>query len=164
MRRIAAEVGVQAGALYNYTPDKQSLLFDLLSDHMTDVLGALEAADVGDGPAPDRLDRFVRFHIRFHLPRAGRVFLFYMELRSLTPANFARIEALRHRYGDSLEDILRRGVAEGTTRVPDSRVATLALIALLTGISNWYRPDGRLTLAEIEAIHVALVRQTVGAS
>ena len=30
MRAIAAEVGVQAGALYNYTPDKQSLLFDLM--------------------------------------------------------------------------------------------------------------------------------------
>ena len=26
MRQIAAEVGIQAGALYNYTPDKQTLL------------------------------------------------------------------------------------------------------------------------------------------
>ena len=32
MRRIAAEVGVQAGALYLYTPDKQTLLFDLMRD------------------------------------------------------------------------------------------------------------------------------------
>ena len=38
MRAIAAEVGVQAGALYNYTPDKQSLLFDLMQAHMTDLL------------------------------------------------------------------------------------------------------------------------------
>ena len=37
MRAIAAEVGVQA-ALYNYTPDKQSLLFDLMQAHMTDLL------------------------------------------------------------------------------------------------------------------------------
>ena len=27
MRALATEVGVQAGALYNYTPDKQTLLF-----------------------------------------------------------------------------------------------------------------------------------------
>ena len=32
MRQIAAEVGVRAGALYLYTPDKQTLLFDLLND------------------------------------------------------------------------------------------------------------------------------------
>ena len=36
MRQIAGEVGVQAGALYNYTPDKQSLLFDLMQSHMTE--------------------------------------------------------------------------------------------------------------------------------
>ena len=33
MRQIASEVGVQAGALYNYIPDKQSLLFDLMQAH-----------------------------------------------------------------------------------------------------------------------------------
>ena len=30
MRQIANDVGVQAGALYNYTPDKQTQLFDLM--------------------------------------------------------------------------------------------------------------------------------------
>ena len=38
MRQIAAEVGVQVGALYNYTPDKQSLLYDLMHAHLTDLL------------------------------------------------------------------------------------------------------------------------------
>ncbi|MCP4820266.1 MAG: helix-turn-helix transcriptional regulator, partial [Shimia sp.] len=38
MRQIAREVGVQAGALYNYTPDKQSLLFDLMNTHMGELL------------------------------------------------------------------------------------------------------------------------------
>ncbi|MEC9102869.1 MAG: helix-turn-helix domain-containing protein, partial [Pseudomonadota bacterium] len=37
MRQIASEVGVQVGALYNYTPDKQSLLFDLMVDHLDDL-------------------------------------------------------------------------------------------------------------------------------
>jgi len=49
MRKIAAEVGVQAGALYNYTPDKQTLLFDLMRSHMEDLLAAWE----GSAPAPD---------------------------------------------------------------------------------------------------------------
>ena len=40
MRQIAAEVGVQVGALYNYTPDKQSLLFELMRSHMEEVLAA----------------------------------------------------------------------------------------------------------------------------
>ena len=40
MRQIAGEVGVQAGALYNYTTDKQSLLFDLMKGHMDELLVA----------------------------------------------------------------------------------------------------------------------------
>jgi len=38
MRQIAREIGVQAGALYLYTPDKQSLLFDLMNQHMEELL------------------------------------------------------------------------------------------------------------------------------
>jgi AcrR family transcriptional regulator len=34
MRQIAGEVGVQAGALYLYTADKQTLLFELMRDHL----------------------------------------------------------------------------------------------------------------------------------
>ena len=44
MRKIAAEVGVQAGALYNYTPDKQTLLFELMRAHMEELLAAWDAA------------------------------------------------------------------------------------------------------------------------
>ena len=40
MRQIAADVGVQAGALYNYIPDKQALLFELMKRHMDDLLAA----------------------------------------------------------------------------------------------------------------------------
>ncbi|MBU0779392.1 MAG: AcrR family transcriptional regulator [Loktanella salsilacus] len=162
MRQIAAEVGVQAGALYNYTADKQSLLFDLLRGNMTELIDALDAAALTGTPLA-RLDAFTRFHIRFHLPRRDTVFLSYMELRNLTDENFAQIAELRRAYEDRLEDILHDGVASGDFTVPDCRVATLGLIALLTGITNWYRPGGRLTAAEIEANYCTLVCQSVGA-
>ena len=162
MRQIAAEVGVQAGALYNYTADKQSLLFDLLRGNMTELIAALDAAALTGTPFA-RLEGFTRFHIRFHLPRRDTVFLSYMELRNLSEENFALIADLRRAYEDRLEDILRSGVAVGAFAVPDCRVATLGLIALLTGITNWYRPEGRLSPAEVEAIYCKLVCQSVGA-
>lgn len=160
MRQIAAEVGVQAGALYNYTPDKQSLLFDLLDRHMKALLEALEAAPI-DGSPVEQLEALTRFHIRFHLPRRDDVFLSYMELRNLTNENFALIEAQRRHYEDVLERILLDGVDAGAFALSDTRVAALALIAMLTGITNWYRPNGRLSIDEIETIYCELVRQAV---
>ena len=156
MRQIAREVGVQAGALYNYTPDKQTLLFDLLDDHMKTLLQELEAIDILGSPK-EQLEKLTRFHIRFHLPRRDEVFLSYMELRNLTPDNFRRIEAQRSAYEAVLENILSAGVADKSFTVADTRIATLALIAMLTGITNWYRPDGRLDIGEIEERYCELV-------
>lgn len=162
MRQIAAEVGVQAGALYNYTPDKQTLLFDLMQGHMQELLDALHKTDLGCDPMA-RLAGFTRFHIGFHLPRPDQVFVSYMELRNLSDKNFVVIEGLRRQYEDALEGILRAGEAEGVFAMVDTRVATRALIAMLTGVINWYRPDGQLDADTIAAIYWDLVRKSVTA-
>lgn len=162
MRRIAQEVGVQAGALYLYTPDKQSLLFDLMRDHMTGLLDAWAALRSGGAPM-DRLRQFTRFHILYHLERPDAVFVAYMELRNLTGQNFAIIENLRRSYEDEVERILKDGQVTGAFDVADSKLATLAVIAMLTGVNTWYRPDGRLGPERVAAIYWDMVRKAVAA-
>lgn len=162
MRQIAAEVGVQASALYRYTPDKQSLLFDLMQVHLAELLDSYAALPGTDDPVA-ALEYFTRFHIRFHTARSDAVFIAYMELRNLEPANFARIEAMRRQYESHLQTILEQGQAAGVFAVPDAKLATYALIAMLTGVNTWYREGGRLSLARVEDIYWDMVRQAVGA-
>ncbi|MEP5729213.1 MAG: TetR/AcrR family transcriptional regulator [Sulfitobacter sp.] len=161
MRAIAAEVGVQAGALYNYTPDKQSLLFDLMRSHMDDLLTSADF-DLSQDPLT-RLKSFVEFHIRFHSDRPEEVFIAYMELRNLSPDNFAQIEILRSTYENRLEEILREGAANGQFAVADTKIVTLAIIAMLTGVNTWYRQGGRLSLDQVVAQYWDMVRKAVGA-
>lgn len=160
MRRIAKEVGVQAGALYNYTPDKQSLLFDLLKTHMDDLLAAWETLPQ-PSDAKAQLEAFTRFHIAFHVKRPEAVFVSYMELRNLTPDNFAIIEDLRRRYETALEAILIQGRDTGVFHVPDTKITTLAIIAMLTGVNTWYRSGGRLSQQQVETIYWDMVRKAV---
>lgn len=160
MRQIAAEVGVQAGALYNYTADKQSLLFGLMRHHLESLLEAW-SEEQPPCSAAERLERFVRFHIRFHAERPDAVFIAYMELRSLEPENFAVIEGLRRTYETELERILKQGVEERAFDVADTKIAALAVIAMLTGVNTWYREGGRLTLSDVEGIYWDMVRRAV---
>ena len=155
MRQIAAEVGVQAGAIYNYVPHKQALLFELMKGHMDDLLAANAEAVAGSGAGA--LDKFVRFHILYHLERVDLVFISYMELRALEPENFNAIESLRRTYEDRLEAIL-----EGM-EVADTKLATLALIAMLTGVTNWFREEGRLSPEDVADTYVAMARRLAGA-
>ncbi len=161
MRQIAAEVGVQAGALYAYIDDKQALLFHLMESHMEHLLESWQA----EAAAPDplaRLESFTRFHIRYHLDRPDEVFISYMELRNLAPENFAALEMLRRRYEGELEQILHEGSAAGLFTIADARVATMGLIAMLTGVSTWFRETGRLGRADIEQIYWDMTRRAVG--
>ncbi len=160
MRRIAAEVGVQAGALYLYTPDKQTLLFDLMRGHLEELLADWQPP--AGGPLA-QLEGFARHHIQFHLDRPELVFIAYMELRNLEPQNFTVIEALRREYETRLEDVLKAGVAVGVFAVPDTKLATMAIIAMLTGVTTWFRDGGRLDRTAVEGIYWDMVRKAVAA-
>jgi len=162
MRQIASAVGVQAGALYLYTPDKQTLLFNIMRDHLQELLTTW--ADQAQHEHPiGRLETFCKFHINYHIDRPDEVFIAYMEMRNLEPDNFAAIETLRHEYEDQLETILLAGQSSGDFKLPDSRLATMAIIAMLTGVNTWYQEDGRLSRQRVERIYWNMVRRAVGA-
>ena len=162
MRQIAGELGLQAGALYRYTPDKQALLFELMRDHLADVLAGWATAPRGNGPA-GQLAAFVRFHIGFHIDRPEAVFVANMELRNLSPENFAEVERMRRAYEAELEAILADGQAAGAFAVPDLRLATLAVIAMLTGVTAWYREGGRLSRTAVAETYIDMVLRAVAA-
>lgn len=157
MRDIASGVGVQAGALYNYTPDKQTLLFRLMYGHMEDLLLAWANEVKPDEPL-SRLEHFTRFHIRYHIDRPDEVFIAYMELRNLTDENFKKVENLRKTYETELTGILQAGQKTGDFVIPDVKLTTMALIAMLTGVNTWYREGGRLDQNAIEQAYWDMVR------
>jgi AcrR family transcriptional regulator len=163
MRQIAANVGVQAGAIYNYTPDKQNLLFDLLHGHMVDLLSKWAVELVPKNPIA-ALDHFVAFHLDFHIKRPELVFISYMELRNLSEENFNAIVEQRRIYEKIIYNLILSGVVSGDFLVPDAKITSLALIALLTGPVDWFREDGRLTSDELTRQYCILTRQALGVS
>ncbi len=161
MRELAAAVGVQAASLYNHVPTKQALLVDLLTRNLDDMLVGVDAAlaDV-EGPRA-RLEAFVAFHLTFHTARREEALICTTELRSLEPANYARVVALRRAYERRLGDVLAAGAQAGVFSVGDARVATFGVLAMLTGAAAWYRPGGRLGRAALAAEYTRLVLQGV---
>ena len=160
MREIASEVGVQAGALYLYTPDKQTLLFDMLRDNMQRALEAWGQAKI-DGTPAQQLEAFVRFHVNYHVDRSDEIYVAYMELRNLTLENFEQIEDLRRDYEAEVEAILVAGQKSGDFKLADIRVSTMALIAMLNGVMTWYREGGRLSRGRIQQIYWDMAKQMV---
>jgi len=156
LRQLAAEVGLQQSSLYNHIKTKQDLLMELLRDHMQNLLQALDAALAGAEEPSARLRAFIAFHLHYHMTRQAEVFVINFELRSLEPDNYAEIIALRQRYEKCLADILSLGMRLKLVRQTDVQIATYALLAMLTGICTWYRPDGRLSEKQLIELHTEL--------
>ena len=162
LRDLAADVNLKVGSLYNYIPQKQEFLVVLLEQILNELLADLE---VQVSPITDpraKLLAFVRFHIAWHTARKEEVFIGNMELRSLSPAQHVRVVALRKKYETYLCNILAQGVKAGYWTVVDAKVTSFALLAMLTGVSNWYRSNGRLSQAKLIEIYKLLVAGAVG--
>src|SRR6202000_743356 len=139
LRQLASEGGIQAGSLYNHIATKQELLFDLVQDHINELLRQLDLALEGKDEPRDRLRAFVAFHVSYPGTRKREVFIANSELRSLESKNYEAIVTLRGAYEQRLSDILDHGVTTGVFEVVDVQVATFAILSLLTGLCNWYR-------------------------
>lgn len=158
LRRLAAEVGIQAGSLYNHITTKQDLLFDLIKVHMDELMERLDQALAGISDPEDRLQAFIAFHVGYHITRKREVFICYSELRSLEPKNYEIVVGLRQHYERKLIGILDDGVAEGRFTVADTTVAAYGILAMLTGVCTWFSPAGRLTKEEVTDIYTGMVR------
>lgn len=163
LRELAERVGIQPGSIYRYFPSKARLLVELLVEHLEFLLAHWAQEQPADADPVERLRAFVDFHIRSHTLRRREVFVANMELRSLAPVDYRTVVGLRRRYENALTAILRDGLEQGLFRIPDARIATFAILAMLTGVGTWYRENGRVGQRELIDIYSRMVMQCVAA-
>jgi AcrR family transcriptional regulator len=163
MRQLAAEIGLQAAALYRYYPTKEDLLFALMNEHMTGLIAAWEAARPPTGQPSARLAAFVRNHIRFHVERRHSTHVSNMELRSLSRDKLSAILKLRSTYEKELRQILRDGAETGAFHIGDVGLTAMAIIQMITGVIVWFRPDERLSIDEVADTYHQMTMRLVGA-
>lgn len=163
MRQLAAEVGVQAAALYRYFPTKEELLFALMRGHMEALAEAWRGAQPASRDPVIRLAAYVENHIAFHVRRRHSTHVSNMELRSLSPEKLTHILKLRAAYEKELRSILRDGVEQGLFAIDDIGLTAMALIQMMTGVIVWFRPGDRLSIAGVSATYLKMTMRLVGA-
>jgi AcrR family transcriptional regulator len=163
MRQLAAGVGVQPAALYRYFPTKEDLLYDLMTAHMNALVASWGTARPATGDATALLAAFVRNHIHFHVERRHSTHVNNMELRSLSRDRLSTILRLRAGYEKELRQILRQGADAGLFTVEDVTLTAMAIIQMVTGVIVWFRPDERLSVAEVTDTYHKMTMRLVGA-
>lgn len=111
MRRIAAEVGVSAAALYGYFPDKEAILRTIAEVTFGELLMWLEESQHGNAPPLDRFKAGLRAYVAFGLARRDEYRLTFLA-KMIAPERRAAACADAIDAADRSFAILERGIAE----------------------------------------------------
>jgi TetR/AcrR family transcriptional regulator, cholesterol catabolism regulator len=154
VRDIARALDIQGASLYAHVASKEDVLWSIV-DRVADRFEAAADEALRDaGPAPDRLGRLVRAHVRVMTEDAGEASVFVNEWRHLSEARQAAVVERRDAYEARFRAVIADGIADGVFAMIDPTVATAFILTALNAIPTWYRPDGHLSpeqLAEQDA-------------
>jgi AcrR family transcriptional regulator len=164
VRQIADALDIRAASIYYHYPDKQEILFELISSTM-DVLTRGVSAAIAEQPDPEgRLAAIVAHHVALHALRPRESTLGETELRSLTGPRLEQVLAMRDGYEQLVRETLAEGSASGAFRLIDPKLTAFAVISMCTNVGIWYRPSGRLALADVARAYVAFAMRLAGAA
>jgi AcrR family transcriptional regulator len=156
IRDIAAEAGVTTAALYHYVGAKEELLVAIMRDVMDPLIEEAQRIVATHQRPDERLAALVRQHVRFHATEQLATLVADTEIRSLSPGPRDEVVARRDAYEAIWRKVIAEGIADGTFRVEDAWIATIALLQMCTGIAHWYRPTGSLTLDQLSRRYIDL--------
>lgn len=157
MRGIGAEVGLRAGAIYRYFPDKAALAADVLTEALAERDKVLGNVDRSQGPT-HALEDLATSYLSWRMQPEGHADLIRLCLPALGATGDALSAAALSPVSE-IEAILASGQDEGDFRVPDTQVTARVILAVLDEIAI----DTRLTQERRARIGWSLIRRLVRA-
>jgi AcrR family transcriptional regulator len=152
MRDLSRASQMSLAGMYYYVRGKEDLLFEVQRACFSRVReGALSAlAEAGGGPE-ERLQAFIRHHVRFFATHMDEMKVLSHEAESLTGERLEEVRRLKRVYMDLCEELVARveeQSAGGGERV-NRHVATYALFGMMNWIYTWYDPAGSVGVDEL---------------
>jgi len=145
---VANAVGLKKATLYHYFTGKDEILFWIHEEFIT-LLLERAGRHTTEEPAKDALEAIMGDVLELMHTHRGHVRVFFEHHRELSKRSSAAIQTKRDAYQEIVEEIVRRGIANGEFRDIDPRLTTLAVFGMCNWAYQWYQADGRLQPREI---------------
>ncbi len=161
LEAVGERLGVTKPFIYSYFKSKSGLLAEICARGIGRPCRDQPVVATRRSPT-DKLVAFGREFVMAVLENQGPIAIFSREEKNLEPKDLKRINDMRREFDRKLTALLDAGVAAGEFDVPDTRIASLMIGGMVSWAYVWYRPSGRLELADvadrITALILAMVR------
>ncbi len=164
LEAVADRLGVTKPFIYTHFGSKADLLAEICSRGIGKSLVAINDVLQVKGSSAEKLAEFGRRFVTAVLENQKHIAIFTREEKNLEPKDFKRIGDMRRDFDTKLVGLLEAGIKSGELNMPDARIAALAIGGMVSWAYVWYRPNGRLTLAQVAAEMSDLIQAMVGAT
>jgi len=147
MNTIADACRVSKALLYHYYPDKEAILFDILSAHLEKLVAAIEEADAETANPQARLKTIIATFLEQYRHADAEHQVQIGSLRLLPKEKQRPLLAMER----ALVDILAAALAAARPSVSHKRVLkplTMTVFGMLNWHYLWFREGGSMTRAE----------------
>lgn len=137
------------GSLYHYISSKDELLWAILNRALDLLDARVRPVLEADTPPTRRLADAIREHLNVAADHADELALIQIELRALNRDQRDRIVARRDAYERLWRDAIEAGIADGSLRHVDVRLAGIGILSACNWFTQWYRPDGPMSADQV---------------
>jgi AcrR family transcriptional regulator len=149
MQDLAQALAMNRGSLYHYIDSKDDLLWAIVSGALDRLADRVRPILVEPVTGADRLRRAIREHLAFAAEHGDELALVQVELRSLSAERRAAIIERRDAYEQLWRAAIEAAIADGAVRATDVRLTGIAILSACNWFTQWYRPDGPLSVDAI---------------
>ena len=151
VREIAEAAGVLSGSLYHHFDSKESIIDELLSSYLDELLGTYRAIVLEGGSSVVVLSRLVHAAFGSFDRHRAAITVFQNERQYLLNyARFGYIAKSEQAVSRLWMKVIREGVAAGELRSDvDPKLAHRFIRDAIWVSVRWYRPGGRLTSTQL---------------
>lgn len=153
---VAEALGVSKPFLYYYLKNKDDMLFEcsrIATEQLHSMLDEVRSTKLSGW---DRLVRLLRGYAQVMTTDFGICLIRNTAPGFLPPEARKKLWAGRRRLNTEVERIIAQGIADGSIRSCDPKIASFALFGAFNWISFWYREDGPLNPETIADYYIDL--------
>ncbi|MQA77194.1 MAG: hypothetical protein GEV10_01705 [Streptosporangiales bacterium] len=149
-RRTAELLGAPEDDIRRWFTSKERIVDELLTDYLQDLMETYRDVVRESGTPRAVMASLIRASFASIDNHRGAVIVFQNERTHLTEARFAHIAAIERQMQDLWTDVISHGIETGDFRgdVEPRMVYRFIRDATFMAV-RWYRPEGRLTSAEL---------------
>jgi AcrR family transcriptional regulator len=151
MRDLAKEYGCKPANIYNFFPNKEEILYEVLLEEMLQIIEPIRHLEDDEITDPvQQLHIIIESHLEVTLSyRRSAKTLFDVTLDNLSPQKRKEIVGLRDTYDRIIRKVIQRGIDSGLFRGTDAKLVSFMIASMITRTRIWFHPKKGVTVAEL---------------